>query len=66
MVKDWSLKGMSGLNDEQVKDEQAEIEGIMTKEEKDCVGQTEKKTGYMVEESHGQPVVYNGNEQKGG
>ena len=40
MVKDWSLKDMTGLNDEQVKDEQAEIEGIMTKEETDCVGQT--------------------------
>ena len=30
LVKDWSLKDMTGLNDEQVKDALAEIEGTMS------------------------------------
>ena len=36
-VKDWSVKEITGLNDEPVKDVVAEREGIITKEVKDCV-----------------------------
>ena len=42
-LKDWSLKVMTGIHDEQVKYVLAQLEGTMTKEVKDFVGWAHSK-----------------------
>ena len=66
--EDWSLRDMTGLNDEQVKDVLAQLGSIMTKEVKYCVDWAPSKEnhGTWVEQTMVSLRFVTGTRKKGG